>query len=484
MKKTFITGLISYFFLAVLSFNTSAQEYKNYNLNKYYTPDIVRNGLDLNFGSSGSFLNQSENRSYDQNVKDTINYGNTSGALNSTFSTYKNTRKNESLLQLNLDLLGQMNNYNSKPIDPYSPNSSSLYSNENLGLTYTNKFYNSAKQFISFGVTTRLSFSGGKTKTKDSDFINKTATSKDFFSDLAPFIGAGFGRIETVTDARQAIYIVDDLSKRGVLTRQLSNDEIFRFAQQISKVKNKRFLDARLHKIDEISTVDSFFVNNNLLTKSDAAYFTSLYDNWENGANFERNSGQVFEIQFSPNMHWYNIYNQTDTLNGSSIWNRNKYSNYGISLLFSYNYAKQVNLNWEKTANASLSGSTGRIVNSSSSETFSEDSNKQDNGVIALNGSYSIGYYPSTRTHLSAKLSQNFVKNFVKSYYEETAYTNSFTSITNLGFSAVYYVSPQLSLSGNASVYNNYNKYTQSSGFERENQLGCNFSAALKYSFY
>lgn len=478
MKKKIITNSIFCFFCGVLSSNISAQEYKTYDLNKYYTPDIVRRGLDLNFYTNGSF--STENL---QNAGDTINSNNLSGQLNSSFFTFKNTRKNESLLQLNLGLFGQFNNSSEKPINYYSPNSHFLNSAENIGLSYTNKSYNSAKQFLSFGVTTRLGYSSGSNKTKNIYSIEKTTTDNIFNFAIAPYVGVGFGRIEAVTDARQAIYILDDLSKRGILTHQLSNDEIFRFSQQISQVKNKRFLDARLHKINEISTVDSFLVNNHLLTKSDATYFTTLYDNWENGANFERKSGHVFEIQLSPSANWYNTKNQTDTLNRSSIWNKQRNNDYGISLAFNYEYAKQMNLNWERTASASLLGSASHVGSFYSTEAIDEYSNKQNVGIIALNGSYSIGYYPNTRTHLSAKLSQHLAQSF----YDKVSYNswqNYFNSTTDLSFSAVYYVSSQLSLSGDASVYNNYEKITYSSANNKNNKLGAGFSASLKYSFF
>jgi len=50
-----------------------------------------------------------------------------------------------------------------------------------------------------------------------------------------------------------------------VLNRKLTTEEIHAFAQTISTVKNKRFLDARLRMIDEITTVDSVLVNMGVL---------------------------------------------------------------------------------------------------------------------------------------------------------------------------------------------------------------------------
>ncbi|HEY5509098.1 MAG TPA: hypothetical protein VIK29_10525, partial [Paludibacter sp.] len=103
MKKTFIFSIIFCSFIALWANNISAQEYK-YDLNKYYTPDIVRNSLDLNLNSSGRFDNRLDSNSpYN---KDTTKSNSLSGQINSRFTQFKNTRKTESLLQLNLDVNG------------------------------------------------------------------------------------------------------------------------------------------------------------------------------------------------------------------------------------------------------------------------------------------------------------------------------------------------------------------------------------------
>ena len=43
MKKHYIFSLCLCFLCTTFSFRLSAQEYNNFDLNKYYTPDIVRN---------------------------------------------------------------------------------------------------------------------------------------------------------------------------------------------------------------------------------------------------------------------------------------------------------------------------------------------------------------------------------------------------------------------------------------------------------
>lgn len=483
MKKTFIFGFILCFFIALWANNISAQEYK-YDLNNYYTPDILRNSFDLNLNSSGRFENTYNNPNNTYNY-DTIKYNNLSGQFNSGFTQFRNTRKTESLLQLNLNVNGHFSN--NKAWGLINEKSHNSNSTEYIGLNYSKKMYGANKKFLSFGLFSSLNPSTSYTNNEVTSSTTENTT-KSFQAEIRPFIGIGIGRIESVKDARQAIYILEDLSKRGVLTRHLSDDEIFKFSQIISQVKNKRFLDYRLHKIDEISTVDSFLVKNNLLTKSDAKYFTTLYDNWENSANFERTSGQSFEVRLSPDANWNNQKNESKISNPSSeTWNKQNDKNYGASLAFNYNYAKQINLNWEKTAYVTLSGSTTREQRRHSEESIQETLAKINVSNITLNGNYRVAYYPSTRTNLSASISQNFYKNF-NDEVTNTGWNDSFNSVTTLGFSAVYYVSPQLSLSGNTSIYNNYSNYRASYGASsynaNRNQLGASFSVALKYSFF
>lgn len=473
MKKTFIFSIIFCSFITLWANKVSAQEYK-YDLNKYYTPDIVRNSLDLNLNSSGGFTDS-------HFYNDTTKSNNLSAQFKSRFTQFKNTRKTESLLQLQLDLTGQFsNNKDWEQTYKKTHNSSSA---EYIGLNYSKKMYGVNKKFLTFGIFTTLNSATGYISNEVTSSTTENTTER-FQAEIRPFIGIGIGRIESVKDARQAIYILEDLSKRGVLTRHLSDNEIFKFSQVISQVKNKRFLDYRLHKVDEISTVDSFLVKNNLLTKSDAKYFTTLYDNWENGANFERTSGHFFEVRLSPDINWNNQKSESKISNlNSDNWLKQNDKNYGASLAFNYNYAKQINLNWEKTAYVSLSGSTTRGQQRFSSEGNQESLTKDNGNNIALYANYRIGYYPSTRTNLSTNISQRFFQDFADRI-TTTEWGNLFSSSTILEFDATYYVSPQLSLSGNTYISNSYSNYRNSYSKGNNNGLGAGFSVALKYSFF
>jgi len=473
MKKKIFTSFIFCFFFSAVSFYSSAQDYK-YDISKYYTPDIVRNSLDFDFNSYGSYTNTKDKYIVNYLRSDTTNGSSLNGSINSTFLNLKNTRKRISSIQLTGNFQIANSSYN-PGIDIYS--NRSFNSSNYLGLTYSNRYYKTKNHFLSFGINSFLNDNVSKNNTGNaSTFSNNYKNNAGI--GLSPSIGIGTGRIESVEDARQALYILKELSGKGVLTRQLTDDEIFNLSQQISRVKNKRFLDSRLHLMDEIASVDSFFVNNNLIDKSDATYFTNLYDLWVNGANFSRKSGHEFRIDFSPSVSWYYNKNQLNSENGNDTTTDNQ-KNYNGNLAFSYSYEKPVNLNWQHSVNAVLYGYSNFQKNRTNTQPWY---NLNYSGVN-FNGSYTIGYFPNTRTNLRVGISETLNQDYSKSYtklFDSNPWYKSFTSITSFNFTAYYYLSAQLRISGNASLYKKYNK----NDYGTINDFNTGFSAGLNYSFF
>lgn len=476
MKKTFITSFIFCFFCGVLSFNASAQEYK-YDISKYYTPDIVRNQLDLSVSSSGS-LNSTLNTSNDNAIN---------GNLNANFSNYVNTRKLIRTINANLLLNGSASSENNLTTG-INQQSGHFYNSAGVGTTY--QLFNPTNKFLSFGGNINYGYNISSNKI---DSLNKADIVKYnlLSSNLNLYIGVGFGRIENVTDAQQAIYLLEAFSKNNVLGRDLSNNEIFNLSQEISRIKNKRFLDARLHLIDEVSHVDSFLVANNLIKKSDANYFTTLYDIWLYGDRFERKSGQSIELRFTPNIRFDNSYSKIayEFTNHSDLEGKGNslYSNYNISLI--YNFEKPFNQKWQHSVNASLNG----VLNNSSYTSTSilplnnESKSAYNSKYANANASYKLGYYPNTRTNIYAQINQAVEYDF---YTSSTINGNQqvnnekiLSSNTSLDFGTYYYFSPQLRLSANLNLSNNHQVYYNSS-YPVSNVLNGQFSVGANYSFF
>jgi|AGTN01.1.fsa_nt_gi hypothetical protein len=438
MKKTltfyllFVVGLIS----------VNAQEYNTYDISNYYTPDIRRNKLDLTFSGQGHYtdneFSSSESNSY-------------SGDFQAQLRHLTHTRKRYSELggAIAAEASGNINE---------SENVTSKFSHlyPELYLYSTNRLYKPSNAFISLG-------GGGRWSTlKDYSFYEnitqpdiEESTERSSRYVVNVQVGAGQGRLESVEDARQAIYILDNLSRRGVLTRRLTDDEIFTLSQLISSVKNKRFFDSRLHLIEEISRVDSFFVKNDLLESSDASYFTTLYDYWQYGALFERLSGKEFHTYLSVDLthEKYDVeFRDEATVN----YYDDRYRN--LNWVNQFSYEKPINLYWQNAIYASFSiGYLQQRLDRVGPDAFWEK-----NLRYSLSGSYSWHYYPNSRTNLSAWANQQVAFTRIASPFEgERSYENggkSFTTRSSLNGSLNYYISPQLRLSASVSALFDFQK--------------------------
>ena len=474
MKKTLITSCVLCFFVGVNPLSLSAQEYNNFDLSKYVTPDIKRNRLDFGFSSNGNFIDNFDRE------KSSLLFG----QLNSSFESIIDTRRKVTSLNLNLNLNGTYTS--SKNNDYLNSTSNNYIYKDGLNFSYIGKYFNSSNYFISVGTNFRMN-NQLVNYNKKSDLILKqksSNTSSDY--GLTTSIGIGFGRIESVEDARQALYLIKELSKNGVLNRELSADETFQLAQQMSIVKNKRFLDSRLRKIDEITSVDSFLLDNNLIQQSDARYFTTLYDIWENGALFQRKSGHAFELKIEPGIGFRQSNDNNNWFSpDSTYWSNFTNKSYGANLSFNYNLEKPVNLNWQHSVRSSMgSSSYSYLGNSSQSSSQNENSSNFNTSALYINGGYSIGYFPTTRTNLVLGIDQYFTQRFSKTYlagsFDSVDWSKDFNSYSRLNFSIYYYLSPQFRISGSTSIDYDYSNYITN----KTNTFSGEFQATISYSLF
>lgn len=420
-----------------------AQDYKDFDLSTYKLPDIVRHELDFSLKSNGEFqdLPASEN--------DQINIH---GDFQSVFKRYKNTRSFLGRQQAELQVGGHYND------DKQADIKTSYYS---VAASYSNssRFYKSNQLFFETGGSAEFVFGENK-GVQNSD---RTAI------EVSIPLRIGKGRIEQVEDARQAIYILDNLAKRGVLDRKLSNEEVYTFSQIISTVKNKRFFDSRLRMIDEITTVDSFLVKNNLLATAGASYFTTLYDYWMYGALFQRGAGTELSGGLTPGIQYDRQKNNE---------NLSKLTQPTLRADVLLTYEKPVNLYWQHSASARLYGQYGRTI--SKGNEFNTD-----RYATGLNGKYAWGFYPTSRTNLNMGITESLEwDKFVnKNFSNNTSYLHNSTSAF---VGLYYYFSPQLRLALDASLDFDYNRILGDvSESEKDHFMWSgNFNATLTYSLF
>lgn len=442
MKKIIFLSLLVLTLSVSVNFLSAQSDYNGFNLKDYYTPDIKRNALELNLDLYGDYTNINNSNS-------------TNFSLNNTKIDYYrliNTRKKIMYLDAKL---GVNFNYNRLSNDS---NNMNFYDSQSF--LWHNQIYYKPKYFFTYGVS--LSHNGSYEKTF---YDSKTNLN---YINLSPSVGWGIGRIENVEDARQAIYILEALKNNDVLSRDLTKEEVFEFAQLISTVKNKRFLDSRLHRIDELTVLDNYLRNKNVLSNTDASYFTTLYDMWDYGALYTRLSGSQWTFELTPT---FDANYRKSIIPGNSDFTTyiNRYNMIGT---ISYQYSKPVKLNWQHDF---------YVVTSFGYNNEKDGSGNWQSYILPVaNIIYTLNYYPSTRTNLYATIGENFS---YQKYVDSDAY--SLNSYTYLRGGANYYVSQNLRLSGNIALTYENDKYKSMTFLTTSNKLfKLSYAFSMTYLFF
>ena len=451
----FILGLSS--LMALCATSALGQEaYKNYDIGSYRLPDITRNELDFSVNSEGQFSDMSES--------DVVS-GSIVGNFDVTFNRYRNARTFRGTQEAIFRFSGSHN----------KDNDGEKRGSYNVGLSYNNssRFYGDDYEGLFFETGGRAFFSYYRDKLSGTAAYQTKTKSGDIV--LALPLRMGKGRIERVEDARQAIYILENLAKRQVLSRELTGEEIDAFARLISTMKNKRFFDARLQMIDEVTAVDSFLVASGALASGGAAYFTTLYDYWMYGDLFERKSGTEISGGVTPGFSYYRYRQPGDQVNVGLHESRRRMPS--ISADVRFDYERPLNLYWQNSAWVSLSGNYQLEKYWEKAWNAVEADRKEKNYQARLAGRYAFGYYPNSRTNINLGIEETLGWD----KYDYSVYDESFLSVkTLLALDLYYYFSPQFRLAVNGRL-GHYYEDRANSNYTR--WLG-NLTLTLTYSLF
>jgi len=412
MKKTKLIALLLTL-LVVLSLKNSFAQNTTFKLSDYKNPNYFYQTLGLNFGLSNSFYS-TKNTGTENSSNKYFNFNSTTGGA---YSRYINSPKTQGDLFINLHAgvgSGKSNSnstYNNTYY-PFDSKGNSFSHNEGLSLAGLHRFYNPKQNFIE--IDGSLTLSNYYSSSNDKRFLADTAYSsqenkhKDFGNSIAGSFLIGKGRIEQVQDAQMAMYLFDDLYKLNREKRSLSDQDVNELAQLITRLKYKRFFDDRLRKIAEITAIDSLMQKNGIISNADAAYFTSLTDNWNYSNNPRRDNGHRLYTGIEANFGYiYQSYYQRkiipDDLTDENI---NKFKWAGMFLVLGYSYEKPTSRKWQNSA--SVKGGFG-IHQLNENATFRNDPNTEAGMKLYtqsfpsayLSGSYGFGYYPTSRTWMT-----------------------------------------------------------------------------------
>lgn len=274
-------------------------------------------------------------------------------------------------------------------------------------------------------------------------------------------IAVGYGRIERVEDAAMAVYILKELSEKGVLKREVTNDDVLALAKVISESLNKRVFDSRAKLIYEIEKIDEVIASQGLIEKGNVKYFSTIYDNYLYAFNFTRSSGYRCFFGFTPEYTRTNYNNENNGVEHESNW-----TNKSLDIYAGIKYTKPLNMQWQ--------------FDFSVQPGFQMLNNIDRIKVLYLKSEISLGYYPNTRTYLDFSIEPSIQRSKYTEYNDYTAYNINVSPSVTLN----YYLSPQLRLIISERYNYAYDKRKNGTYSERlSKNNGNSFEIKLTYNF-
>jgi hypothetical protein len=412
------------FFLLIIIHSTYAQDssfqLKDY---KYRTPGFTALEFDLGFtgwASDDKALNASQRKQSNWQLFPS----------NLTYYHTMSTDKKVHTSVIRFSPAGSYNSFNQN--DTTSRSHTFQY---NVYWSYGDRFYRKNNWFWEWG--TNLNHTLATSKSKYTSF---NITNNNLLVENTLMLGLGKGRIENVTDAQTALYILNDLEQQGLLNQPPTPETTKQFAQLITAVNNKRVFDNRRRRIYEFTQIDSFLKASGLISINDIRYFTTINDNWVMAYNPYRSSGSNWYIQLQPGggIQKNSGYYKSDVMNNSG----KQTSTYASLMpLIGYENNKPLNLKWQRNFMSILSyqknwnsDETRNVFNGS--EAFSKTDSKE--WKTRLYSRYGWGYFPNNRTAINAyfELDASFGKSSEPIIYKEMRIIKP-----GIDFSADYFLS-------------------------------------------
>ncbi len=443
--------LIAFILFSVKTANAQSAGFK---LSDYKNPDYLYQILDLNLQFNSGFLAYPFKNTPNSSAR---NFSLNSGA-GANYSRYKNTLQTQQEQHISFDAGIGSSSYKHKQ-DNNGPDKSSSFSNdEGLSLVGINRFYNEKQQYFEVNGTLSGRYNGLYTQieTLNADTITTKGKSgrKDLALNFAGGLLIGKGRIEQVQDARLAMFILEDLQKLNRTKKPASDEQVLALAREITLLKYKRFFDNRLRKIAEITAIDAFLQKNNIAGIADAAYFTSLNDNWDFANNPFRNSGKRWFSGLEANYGYQNKNTISQYIVPAA--NQDEYTyrqnNGGLFIVAGMDCEKPVNLAWQESSSLKIGvGIQSQLESEKALGSTTETTYYLRSLPSAkLTADYGFGYYPNSRTWITFKwwLLTGWDKEMDgKTSNEKVNLQNSFYTYTGPQLNAYFYLSEKLRLS-------------------------------------
>jgi hypothetical protein len=446
MKK--ITLLFGVLASVLVSPQLKAQD-SIFDLKNYKTTNYERSSLDLQFNLNEWAGKSKSQQDYQLSQKQEVSNFSANLDLNSNFSKILFTEKKIVEYGSNLAIMEKyFNNWNQR-IDSLTNNTRQISNDGDYrlsGFYNIDRYYSASnKNYYKLGGNLSVEMTHSLYETKNLQNVNNKSIGRpQYYSNLSFDLGHGHGRIENVEDAVEALYILNDLSKNGLLSRSYTENDIKTLADKITLIKKERFFDERLYKQKSMKALVSLLLDNNLIKSESVEVFNIIADYHYFAGIQTRTSGQTLEYYLTPGLS-FSGGKVSDSEIDKSIYGK-------LGLTIAYNYSRPISIKWHQIFNASASASNSIGVDQSINKENPDYNHKST--TTGFNGEafagYSLGYFPNTRTYFNAGL--NALYHYQHSKNEDAGSQNQFNLSTALSLNAYYYLSERLRLSGRFNI--------------------------------
>lgn len=444
--------LIAFFFFSVSSF----AQYENIDLSKYKLPDIKRHQLDFDLNSNGSAQNSTNYSSNESDEKRESERSEFLGRGELGYSYYRNSAS----FQINANAKTYLDYSKTKRSGYYYSEQEDSDFRSYQSASYDFKYFMGEKQWF----LTAIPYSYYSYR-KQNDFINDTKSKDNSFKGQLG-LGGGLGRIEQVQDYRHGILLLQELEKRGVAKRQLSESEVQAFSALVSELKNKRVFDARNRKQADLEAIHAYLVENGVVDKQmDMNYFVGLEDVWVFGDLQIRESGNQLKLSATPG---YRISKNDDEGADDS-----KLEIFQIVSAVNYQIHKPISIKWQTDYDL---GIRHEYTDNITEENISYGVSKHYSQMYT---SAHVGFFPNTRTSFYVSGSVNLSNTSDDTLLDDDNYYASYY----LRSSAYYYISERLRLGGSIS-YNTSSRGIFNDDIENSTYDLFRYNLKLNYAIF
>jgi hypothetical protein len=494
----------NYYLLAILfGFGLNQMNAQTYDLNNYKYRFQNYKGLtfSLDLGSNGNVNNSSTADSSNQ-YQSSFKQNSTGQSFNLGlgFFSYTNTDK----LQRNRNFAVKEYTYISTQNN--STNSTFKWAKNNgrlvLDLNYLeeSRFYKSELNFNYFAINATLNQQG----TFDNSIFNHDLDYKksqyQMQNQINLKLGFGKGRLENVTDAVQASFILQDLERKA--GTNFTPIQLENIAKGITQINNKRYLDYRFKTIEQLSALDSVMQANGINANKSITYFTTLSDNWLYNNRQIRFSGKRWTYYFNPQSYALNSSSNNKEWDSQVYYSkRNSWDqSYSAYAGIDYDFSTQKSLKVERSYGFSAVGGLGYGTNYYQTYKDTLPAPKDLGDAFGYNSGglnliirayWQHLYQPNSRNILIAKVSPSFsYTQFLDILPNNIYYDKRYTYKPELTITFRYYkwFSPHL----NFTLYNDFNLATQKDLMERPKnkssvsffQMRNNLTAGFVYQLF